>query len=149
MTDKGYGVLIANNNTLIENACEKIVDMVLTGNDVDLKEDYLQFCEDDGLAPDSKEAKEDFAATYESWTGFNDGGPIGLLADIINSKECRNDCVFYWIDDYLYVSARVPLDEKSKNSMLTQEDIRRILGKYLNPLLSEGEIELDWIYVDI
>lgn len=149
MIDKGYGVLIANNNALVENACEKIVDLILTGDETDLKESYLYFCKADELDPDSREAKEDFAAEYSSWMSFNEGGPIGLLADIINKRECQNDCAFCWLDDYLYVSARVPLDEESKAFMLTQEDIRRILAEYLNPVLKADGIELGWVYVNI
>lgn len=60
----------------------------------------------------------------------------GLLADLLNVK--LGSRIFEYADYCLYVPARIPADKKERLAMLTQEQIRKILARELNPLLVES-----------
>ena len=70
------------------------------------------------------------------WHGFE-----GLLCQLINNREFGSDSpVFYYEEDYLYVPAEIPANEDEKKKMLTKEQIRTILYKYLSLLVDEKDI---------
>ena len=147
MTDHGFGVILDGEGTseFKENACALLVDMIRESS-VALSfefEDYIKAS--DYTDSELDEPKIAFAEEFdddEYGCGFE-----GLLAAFINEKEELEESWFVYRDSCLYIPARVPYDEESKNAMLTVKDIERILAQYLNPLLKNGPCSPTWVDV--
>ena len=105
----------------------------------DIRNEFASFCEDNQDLVEDDTAVETFVEEYEdpiTWAS----GIEGFLVRCINNAECKDYNDFAYDDYCIYVGARIPADEVQKSSLLTMEDIRRILAKYLNPVLEAEAI---------
>lgn len=101
-----------------------------------LREEFNQFCEDNEDLVEDGTAAEVFVEAFENSVYYSNGIEAFLVA-CINDNECSGEDVFFNEDCCIYVPARIPEDDKAKEKMLTQERIREILARYLNPLVDD------------
>lgn len=146
-SDKGYGVILAGMKNKIWKpiAAVELMDTILISNCASLKEQYEEYCKDNEYSPEGEVGKREFVEDFEAEDGINDGGIGGLLAEFFNETACGGKQFFYYMDRCLYVTACVPVDKESREHIPTQEDIHRLFGRYLNPLLVEP-LEINWVY---
>lgn len=96
--------------------------------------EYEDFCEDNADLVDDGIAEEVFVEEYEDAVSYAPG-MCGLIVRCINDNECGGADIFEYDDYCIYLGARIPDNDAEKAKMLTKEDVRRILAKYLNPIL--------------
>ena len=141
MLESYYGVNTDSKIRWKENASIIFMDEFYLKDDNN-KKTYVTYCEDNDLDPEDTESKEEFVENYENetycWHGLE-----GLIADHINDCECNHNVVFRHDYYILGVMPRIPENNKERDTMLTQENIKILLTKYLNPLLEEPVI-IDW-----
>ena len=111
------------------------------------KETYLTYCEDNELDPEQDESKDEFVESYNNdtycWYGLE-----GLLTDYINDHECNHSVTFRNEDYCIVVMATIPEDDAAKANMITQEQITKILQKYLSVLLNEHcACNIEWLTI--
>lgn len=75
------------------------------------------------------------------WSGFE-----AALVDTINECEFCGNAVFRFEDLCIYVEPYIP--ENREDVRVTQEEIRKILAKYLDPLL-EDPLSIGWHLITI
>lgn len=107
------------------------------------KSTYVDYCYNNGLTPDDEASMEDFVENYENET-YGWFWREGMLTDIINITEFNGEHVFRNEDGAIFVTAYIPADKKS--TIVTQEDIRNILAKYIS-LVSEEPATIDWLTI--
>ena len=146
-TDKGYGVVLAGLQSKIwkPNAAVTLVDSILTSGCDSLKAEFEEYCADNEYSPEDEVGKREFVEDYEVEDGIYDGGIGGLMAVFLNEEACKGHQFFCFMDSCLYVTACVPVDSESRVLIPTQENISRLFGRYLNPLLVEP-LEINWVY---
>lgn len=139
--DFGYGVVMDDAEFKID-AAKYVLDNFATK---EILAEFDEFKKDNPDLVDEDEAKVIFVDEYEDHT-YYESGICGLLVKCINELECGGEHKFEYQDYCIYVGARIPSDNKEKIKMLTQEDIRKILTKYLNPIL-EGNVSLGFLEI--
>lgn len=145
--DFGYGADMSRMN-FKQGAAEYIIENLASPR---LRKEFEQFCEDckdecevfpsTGEDFGMLEQADSFAAEYEDY--YCNTGIEALLVACINDNECGGEEVFFYEDYCIYVPARIPEDDKAKEKMLTQERIREILAKYLNPIITDDSIVVE------
>lgn len=147
--DKGYGVILAGGKKKVfkENAERELIERILISDCDRLKEQYLEYCQDFEYSPESEIAKREFVEDFRDEDTFCGDGLGGMLAVFLNETECNGEQFFYYRDCCLYLSACVPVNEKSRDALPTQEDVRKIFERYLNPLLIQP-LPCGWVFVD-
>lgn len=136
---EGYGI-VTDSLKWANNAYETLFSWAL--KDKDLKEEIEAYYQEN--RDDYSSAEACFYDFVEDWyenETFLWGGIEGLVTDMINTFEYDGDTVFYYEDCCIYVPAYIPLTKNSR--VITQEDISRVLDKYLSPLV-DGIISADW-----
>ena len=141
IVDFGYGVVLDDAQTRIE-AANYLLDNFATK---EILGEFNEFHKRNSDITSNEEAKEIFAEEYEDDTCC-ESGLFGLLARCINDLECGGDHIFAYKDHCIYVGARIPANDEEKNKILTMSDIRKILVKYLSPLL---ENDMNFRFLDI
>ena len=109
-----------------------------------VSEEYGTYCKDNDLDPKGG-FEDEFIQDYQTDEG--DLGPEHLLTDIINNEKFGGREVFIYRDSVIHVPATIPKNAKEKENLPTQEDITRILKKYLEPVLA-SEVETDWFDIE-
>ncbi len=136
MSYDGYGINLDSSARFKKNAAVLFMDKWYLATEYG-QDAYKTYCEDSDLTPNDDESKEAFVESYENdtycWSGLE-----GLLVDYINDYECDHEVVFRFEDYCIVVMAGIPENEEQKKRMLTQEDIAKILQKYLPVLLEEN-----------
>lgn len=128
--DFGYGVDLSRTNFKAD-APKYIIEHLAPSS---ILKQFKEYCAENSEDLNEVEATLCFADEYESDIHYI-RGIEALLVDCINLSECDGNDTFLYEDYCIYVGARIPVDEKHKASLLTTQDIQRILAKYLNPLL--------------
>lgn len=141
MTDYGYGVDMSRTE-FIPNAAKYILEHFASE---DLRGDFRAFCEDNPELVEDGEAEEIFIDEYEDDLTYA-SGIEAFIVRCINDNECPTADAFAYNDYCIYVGARIPANDEEKAKMLTQEDIRRILVKYLNPIL-ESDVTVEFLEI--
>ena len=131
--DFGYGVVMDNVEFKLD-AAKYVLDNFATQEILDEFNEFRKYNDD---ITDDDEAKEIFVDEYEDPI-YCEGGICGLLVRCINAHECGESHKFAYEDYCIYVGARIPADDDEKSGMLTMDDIRKILAKYLNPILKNN-----------
>ena len=137
-----------------KEAGELLEELVM--NTEETKEQYLSYSMDRSDYPEmTDEEFEDELRDFRIENYENSiywwGGLEGLLADVINETESGTQnggtgMSFYLDVGCLAVLATIPKDEEERAKLLTQEQIRDILSRYLSILAEEPEkIEVKWI----
>lgn len=139
--DFGYGVDMSRAR-MKPDAAKYVFEHYATD---DLRDDFKEFCEDNPEIVEDGTAVEVFVEEFEDDITCA-SGIEGFLVKCINDAECKKYSDFIYDDYCIYVGARIPANQTQKASMLTMEDIHKILAKYLNPIL---ETELVVEYVEI
>ena len=133
IVDFGYGVDVSRMQ-FVTGAAKYILEHYATKDILDEFEDYCKENEDlveDGVAESS------FVEDYMDDTHCVDGIEA-ILIRCINDNECHGKDVFLYDDYCIYVGARIPANDDDKAALLTMENIRAILAKYLNPILTKS-----------
>ena len=86
-----------------------------------------------------------FAEEYQNDT-YCYRGFWGMLTDIINEERNLINYYFSYEDGCIYIPSHVPEDNASKNAMLTQQDIRRILSSYLQ-LVTDDPLHFTFVEI--
>lgn len=131
--DFGYGTII-DNAELKMGAAKYVLENFASQEILD---EFKDFCKDNADMIDSEAAEELFVEEYEDPI-YYDSGIYGLLVRCINDREFGGSRKFAYEDYCIYVGARIPDNDDEKADMLTKEDIRKILAKYLTPILKNG-----------
>lgn len=135
MTELGYGIDYSKIEWA-DNADERIYDLL------QFKTQYEEYCKDNDINPLEASSFAEFISDYENGT-YLWSGRTGLLCDIINELEFEGDVVFRDEDYCIYVAAYIPKDEADKKKRPTQEQIAKIMEKYLDPLI-KGSLDIQW-----
>lgn len=130
--DFGYGVDMSRVNYK-SGAARYIFEHYATD---DIHKEFDDFCEDNPDLVEDGNAVDVFVEEYEDGITCA-SGLEGFLVRCINDAEFSKRDEFIYDDYCIYVGARIPADDSEKDNMLTMVDIRRILSKYLNPILEE------------
>ena len=100
----------------------------------DVLDEFEGYCADNADLVEDGTAEEMFVEEYEDSVSYATG-ICGLIVRCINDNECGGADIFEYDDYCIYLGVRIPTNDAEKAKMLTQEDVRRILAKYLNPIL--------------
>ena len=143
--DCGYGAEIKDPKWK-----ESIYSTLLSMFGPSLKKNFASCYEEENEGDTEEEYAEFFCSYYENQTdGWS--GIIGLVADIINENEFDSAPVFHayfnGFADALYVSLDMPEDAVERSTMMTKQQVREIIAKYLCPLLDSG-IRFDYINIE-
>lgn len=146
MQYEGFGVALDSEVKFKPNASVIFMDKFYLQDDYG-KDVYRVYCEDGDLDPEDDASKEEFVDSYENetycWYGLE-----GLLTDYINDHDCDHTVRFRNEDYCIVVMATIPEDEQDKASMLTQDQIIKILQKYLCVLLDENSpCNIQWLTI--
>lgn len=107
----------------------------------DLRDDFKEFCDENPDLVEDGTAVEVFVEEFEDDITCT-SGIEGFLVRCINDAESYKQHEFMYDDYCIYVGARIPEDGSDRQRMLTKADIRRVLAKYLNPILeAEAVVE--------
>ena len=139
----GYGIDVSHLH-LKDNAAFLILQEHMPNT---IGEYYRDTCCDDNgnifsLTPNTAKM---FAEDYENDT-YCYRGFWGMLTDIINEERDLTGYCFTFEDQCLYVPSHVPEDNQSKEAMLTQQDVKRILEFYLRIVTDDP---LNFSFVEI
>ena len=142
--DCGYGAEIKN-----PKWNENVYSMLISLFGPNLKKTFATCYEEENENETAEEYAKFFCDEYENqmygWSGIT-----GLVADIINENEFDGNPVFRaYFDgflDALYVSFDMPEDEAERSTMMTKQQVRKIIAKYLAPLLNS---RINFDYIDI
>ena len=147
--DKGYGVILsgAKKQVYKKDAEIDLVEHILASDCVRLKEQYQEYCLDNEYSEESEIAKREFVEDFIDEDTFCGEGLGGMLAVFLNETECNGEQFFYYRDCCMYLSACVPVNEKSRDALPTQEDVKKFFEKHLNPLLVQP-LPCGWVFVD-
>ena len=127
--DFGFGVDMSRDQAQFREGAALFIVQNLLSPEVETL--WRVFREEHPELTDDAEAADMFCDEYTDEEGFYDGIEE-LLCRCMNDNECNGEPVFAYEDYCIFVGAKIPVDEADKVAMLTQEDIRRILAKYLN-----------------
>lgn len=141
MIDYCYGVDMSRVR-FIPNFAKYILEHFATE---ELLTRFKDFCEDYPQLVENGEAEEFFIVEYTDNSPYA-SGIAAFLVRCINDNECPTANAFSYKDYCLGVKARIPANDEEKAKMLTQEDIRRILVKYLNPIL-ESDVTVEFLEI--
>lgn len=143
VTYSGYGIDLSAVD-MKSNAEKILYDMA---KNVDFcKESHEEWLEDleDSWDPElTAEDVDDFINHYESIIKEGNDGLEGFLADLLNENECKGQDTFVYEDCVLHVIADIPKDEKARDHMITQEQIQKLIEKYVGPLIKKP-VKCDW-----
>ena len=128
--DFGYGVDLSRTNFKPE-APKYIIEHLAPAS---ILEQFKEYCAENSKNLEEMEAALCFSDEYENDVHYI-RGIEALLVDCINIAECDGNDTFLYDDYCIYVGARIPADEQHRASLLTMQDIQKILAKYLNPIL--------------
>lgn len=141
--EKGYGIRLDTNFQPKNDAATLLVDRIINAKDSAILADYKEYCKDNSLDENDVEAKESFVDDYENEQTCG-SGLEQLAVDFINEEKFDNEQVFVYEDCTICVLAYIP---KEKNTILpSQEDIRRIIADYINPLIKEP-VDIEWLQI--
>ena len=88
----------------------------------------------------------DFTEWYEN-EQLN-SGIEAVITDLINDLEFNSKYIFEYDNWAIYVRPYIPKDDDYKDKYPSQEKIRQILNKYINPILKAPQA-VDWIIIDL
>lgn len=147
--DTGYGIDLSGIGRIKwnDNFKKKIYEMFPAS----IMQRYRDFTEsldkEDTDNMSKEEMLEQFIDSYENDT-YMWNREEGLLCDIINESEFPGEQpVFRYEDGYLYVSADIPEDETEREHMLTKEQIRKIIAKYLNAIIPASPLTFEYVEI--
>lgn len=130
IVDFGYGV--DTSRVEFKQDAAKYILKNLASQEV--LDEFEGYCADNADLVEDGTAEEMFVEEYEDSVSYATG-IFGLIVRCINDNECGGADIFEYDDYCVYLGARIPANDAEKAKMLTQEDVRRILAKYLNPIL--------------
>lgn len=112
-------------------------------------EDYREY-ETEAKSENPEITQEELLDSFfEEWEdSIGRDGIEQMLCESINERECNGQEKFFYEDYCIYVPADIPVNDAAKAQMLTQEDIQRLLAKYLNPLL-EQPVTVEWLDIHL
>lgn len=148
--EEGYGINLSRDQVKWrENAKELIVDLFISKADT-FKEEYDDYCNENGLDPEDAETKEAFVDDYNDDSAYGSDGLEGLLINILNeyAAEKGYNAEFRYGDYCIYLPAYIPEDKEDQKKRMTIQDIQTVLKAYMS-VLTENPITTEWLEICI
>lgn len=141
IVDFGYGVDMSRAK-LKPGAAKYVLDKYATE---DILNEFKDFCSDYEELMENGDAEEAFVE------GFEDdllcvSGIEGLIVRCINDREYSKRDAFVYDGYCIYYGARIPANDTDKAEILTMENIRCVLAKYLSPIL-DNELNVEFLTI--
>ena len=125
----GFGLV---ENGLVDNFAEILYTQMMTkGRAIH----YKEFCERNKISTNSNDSFKKYA---NECCADEEAQVMCCIVNIFNEKYNLGANGLEYENVFVYYANRVPEDEKEKNSILTKEQIRKMVKNFFGPLISES-----------
>lgn len=142
VVDFGYGVDMSRAK-FKNGAAKYVLDNYATK---DILDEFKDFCSEYEELVENGDAEEAFVEDFEDdLSGAS--GIEGLIVRCINDREFDKSDAFIYDDYCIYYGARIPANDMEKAGILTMENVRYVLAKYLSPIL-DNELNVEFLTIN-